>query len=99
MIHRLAQLLAAEPQITIGVIDTDENDAWVKNDSDGIMLKLCLVDYKISKSYSNLKLWKRLVDTLFSHMKMSNFRGVAVEIKRLYPVAETNAIWHEVSMV
>ena len=30
MIHRLAQLLAAEPQITIGVIDTDENDAWVE---------------------------------------------------------------------
>eukprot|EP00434_Breviolum_minutum_P018271 symbB.v1.2.016120.t1/scaffold1220.1/size130986/5 len=26
MIHRLAQLLAAEPQITIGVIDTDENE-------------------------------------------------------------------------
>ena len=33
------------------------HEGWVKNDSDGIMLKLCLVDYKISQSYSNL-LWK-----------------------------------------
>ena len=40
LIHRLAQLLSAEPQIAIAVIDTDENDALAAVDGGGGLGKI-----------------------------------------------------------